>query len=198
MENYGFVLPSPDEVASLHLPKASGSFSELYTKMETTAKTTKLRLEVGQAFNMSSEEKQISFYNRYFVFKKVRNVDAEQLSLAALDETKVEAADMKAQVAIADTAIANASASVPLKPKRRKAPKLELKAEMTQNPVSQKEQVQPPEKPSLSKEEITDANVSETVPELCLTCQRKSFNRAPPIVDSHSKKQPSRRRKAKT
>jgi hypothetical protein len=129
MENYGFVLPSSDEVATLHLPKASGSFSELYNKMETTAKTTKLRLEVGQALDMTPEEKQISFYNRYFVFKKVRNVDAEQLSLAALDETPMEEAKMQVQTDIANQAIAEATASMSLKPKRRKAPKLNVKSE---------------------------------------------------------------------
>ena len=35
LENYGFVLPSPDEVASLHLPKASGSFLKAFTKSTT-------------------------------------------------------------------------------------------------------------------------------------------------------------------
>ena len=135
MENYGFVLPSADEVATLHLPKASGSFSELYNKMETTAKTTKLRLEVGQALDMTPEEKQISFYNRYFVFKKVRNVDAEQLSLAALDETPMEEAKMQVQTDIANKAIAEATASMNLKPKRRKAPKLNVKSEAVAEPA---------------------------------------------------------------
>ena len=130
MENYGFVLPSADEVSALHLPKASGSFSELFNKMENTAKTTKLRLEVGQALQMSPEEKQISFYNRYFVFKKVRNVDAEQLTLAALDETKLEEATLAEQSQIASAAIAQAQKEIgssTSQPKRRKAPKLLMK-----------------------------------------------------------------------
>ena len=70
MENYGFVLPSAEELRGLQLPKATGSFSDLFAKLESTAKATKLRLEVGQALSMSPEEKQISFYNRYFVFKE--------------------------------------------------------------------------------------------------------------------------------
>lgn len=105
MENYGFILPSAEEVSNLHLPNATGSFSELFTKMENTAKTTKLRLEVGQALNMSSEEKQISFYNRYFVFKKVRNVDAEKLSLSSIDETTVEEARMEVQSELATESV---------------------------------------------------------------------------------------------
>ena len=201
MENYGFVLPSPDEVASLHLPNASGSFSELYTKMETTAKTTKLRLEVGQAFNMSSEEKQISFYNRYFVFKKVRNVDAEQLSLAALDETMVETADMQEAVVTADKAIADTSATLALKPKRRKAPKLNVKSEITQNPLAQQapvlENTTLPE--PLSVKDTVASNVRTDIPEVVPS--EDIIVGAPPITDPVKqepvKQEPSKRRKAR-
>ena len=35
-------------------------------------------------------EKTISFYNRYFIFKKVRNVNAELLTLSALNENYSE------------------------------------------------------------------------------------------------------------
>jgi len=137
MENYGFVLPSAEELRGLQLPKATGSFADLFAKLESTAKATKLRLEVGQALSMSSEEKQISFYNRYFVFKKVRNVDADQLALAALDETPLEQATMEQQSKVASEAIEQATqeqqlpAAAPTegKTKRRKPPKLRLRPE---------------------------------------------------------------------
>jgi hypothetical protein len=36
---------------------------------------------------MNANEKKISFLNRYFVYKKVRNVNAEKISLELLDES---------------------------------------------------------------------------------------------------------------
>ena len=41
--------------------------------------------DVGQALYMSSQEKQISFYNKYFVVKKVRHVENV---MRILSETK--------------------------------------------------------------------------------------------------------------
>ena len=38
------------------------------------------KADIGKSLQMSAEEKQISFYNRYFVFKKMRDVDAESVS----------------------------------------------------------------------------------------------------------------------
>jgi hypothetical protein len=174
MENYGFILPSAEEVSSLHLPKATGSFSDLFTKMETTARTTKLRLEVGQALNMSPEEKQISFYNRYFVFKKVRNVDAEQLSLAALDETKLEQAALEQQSDIASAAIqktlqATAQSTV----KRRKPPKFVMKQETTPAPVADE-----------LVEEVEEATIDPTQPVL-IPAQEEIVG-APPIAQEQA------------
>ena len=38
-------------------------------------KNSKKKNEYGHALKMSSKEKQISFYNNYFIYKKVRNID---------------------------------------------------------------------------------------------------------------------------
>ena len=43
-------------------------------------KRLELKREYGTANNMSQSEKQISFLNRYFVYKKVRNVDIHNVS----------------------------------------------------------------------------------------------------------------------
>ena len=40
---------------------------------------------------MTANERYISFLNRYFVFKKIRNVESEKIVLAAIDETADEA-----------------------------------------------------------------------------------------------------------
>ena len=80
MENYGFVLLKNDESELLGLPRASGMFSTLFTLMEQQIdKNKNKKNEYGYALSMDSYEKQISFYNRYFVFKKIRNVDTEDV-----------------------------------------------------------------------------------------------------------------------
>jgi hypothetical protein len=86
LENYGFALLSKDEIKSLDLPNSIGYFDELFENMESELKKDKrIANKIGNALNMSKEEKQISFLNKYFIFKKVRNITSE--SLAPLKET---------------------------------------------------------------------------------------------------------------
>jgi hypothetical protein len=46
--------------------------------------TRQCRQEYGSALYMTPEEKQISFYNRYFIFRKNRNINAKQLKSSFL------------------------------------------------------------------------------------------------------------------
>ena len=39
---------------------------------------------------MTPSERYISFFNNYFIFKKIRTVDAEKIKLAATDESTAE------------------------------------------------------------------------------------------------------------
>ena len=87
MENYGFVLLSNDEARTLGLPSGTGLFNDLYNFMDTEVKTRKLkRADIGTALEMSDEERQISFYNRYFVFKKARNVNTRSVTMGSVPE----------------------------------------------------------------------------------------------------------------
>tara|TARA_B110000444_G_scaffold4800_1_gene4505 strand:+ start:16067 stop:19726 length:3660 start_codon:yes stop_codon:yes gene_type:complete len=80
LENYGFVLLSKDEFKSLDLPDSIGCFDQLFSSMELELKKDKrLSNKIGNAQFMSKEEKQISFLNKYFIFKKVRNIDTETI-----------------------------------------------------------------------------------------------------------------------
>lgn len=74
MEDYGFTVISDEEATSLNLPRGSGLFSLLADESNIP----------GSAARMSKEEKQISFLNRFFVFKKVRDVDASIVMKNAL------------------------------------------------------------------------------------------------------------------
>jgi hypothetical protein len=80
MEYYGFQLLKREDAVALGLPNGAGMFSELFTRMEQDVEQdARQRNKYGSATYMTPIEKQISFYNRYFVFKKVANVDVEDV-----------------------------------------------------------------------------------------------------------------------
>tara|TARA_X000000368_G_scaffold388346_1_gene349788 strand:- start:10124 stop:13747 length:3624 start_codon:yes stop_codon:yes gene_type:complete len=78
LENYGFVLLNKDEIKSLDLPGSIGYFDELFDNMQLDLKKDKRMInKIGNSLTMSDEEKQISFLNKYFIFKKIRNIDSD-------------------------------------------------------------------------------------------------------------------------
>ena len=82
MENNGFVLLNETEYKQLNLPGSMGNFEQLYNFMNTEIKSNNYLLKkLGNSAQLSAEEKQISFLNNYFIFKKIRNVeyDPEEL-----------------------------------------------------------------------------------------------------------------------
>jgi hypothetical protein len=80
MENYGFVLITQSEAKNMGLPNPSGMFQDLYQDMmnELNRDRTK-RSNYRVADQMTPEELRITFMNRYFVFKKIRNVNTEKM-----------------------------------------------------------------------------------------------------------------------
>ena len=100
LENYGFVLLTKKETNEKNLPNSTGLFSELFTIMnnEISASTNKrMAYEYGKAPLMSVNERTISFLNRYFIYKKVRNVDADKVSLELLHKTVDDEKDVEDQ-----------------------------------------------------------------------------------------------------
>uniref|UniRef100_A0A6C0BWK7 mRNA (guanine-N(7))-methyltransferase n=1 Tax=viral metagenome TaxID=1070528 RepID=A0A6C0BWK7_9ZZZZ len=81
MENYGFELLSQQEANALDMPVSSGNFSILFTKMLAEKQT------YGQSHKMSENEKAISFLNRFFIYKKIRTVDAATVVLDDVEST---------------------------------------------------------------------------------------------------------------
>ena len=80
MENYGFVLLNREEATQYGFPSGgTGMFESLFHEMMFSVSrepTTKF----GTAPEMTEDEKFISFLNRYFIFRKVRNVAAERIT----------------------------------------------------------------------------------------------------------------------
>lgn len=90
MEDYGFVLAAKEEVRRNDLPNSTGLFSELYTHMQNEVKQNPRKQDdYRTALMMSPEEKRISFMNRYFVFKKVRNVDVKRMAEVILKQNEM-------------------------------------------------------------------------------------------------------------
>jgi len=90
MEDYGFVIVDKDVANRMKLPNGTGMFSDLFTFMENELRRNpNKRADYGTAYLMSSEEKRISFMNRYFVFQKRRHVDAKKLTQIALKSSEL-------------------------------------------------------------------------------------------------------------
>ena len=80
MISYGFSLLSQEECNQLGLKKSIGSFEILYNQMESSIKRRPtIEKKYGTAKNMNDYEKDISFLNNYFVFKKTNNVPADNV-----------------------------------------------------------------------------------------------------------------------
>jgi hypothetical protein len=93
MEAYGFKIISREEANEMGLPEGSGLFRELFINMLDEIKRNKFKESLfGEAPNMTTIEKEISFLNRYFIYKKVRDVNIEklQLELGEYEESVIE------------------------------------------------------------------------------------------------------------
>jgi len=101
LTNFGFELvTTEDAVKYLELPNGSGMFEQLYLQMNEKLKQQSITpVDVGEAPNMKDFEKQISFYNRYFVFKKIRSIEnAEQVVKSLLGTSSTFEKQMEALV----------------------------------------------------------------------------------------------------
>jgi hypothetical protein len=91
MELYGFKIISREEAHNMGLPEGSGMFSEMFLEMLDDIKKNKsLEKEYGDAPYMTEVEKNISFLNRYFVYKKVREVNTQRVQLELSEYNEVE------------------------------------------------------------------------------------------------------------
>lgn len=85
MDKYGFSLVQREEAKHMGLPDGSAMFSTLFQSMTSEVQRfPNKRVDYKQALEMTDYEKDISFLNRYFVFKKTSNRNAETLTAALL------------------------------------------------------------------------------------------------------------------
>ena len=104
LDNYGFKLIDREEAISMGLPEGSGLFSELFMNMMEEIKKNKNKSkDYGEAINMSDYEKKISFLNRYFVYKKIRNVNTDkvQMEFSDYNVSEIEQANEETKAVVA-------------------------------------------------------------------------------------------------
>jgi hypothetical protein len=82
MELYGFIPLETEECERMGFLQSSDLFMNLYQQMMNEIRDNKrYKGEYGKAPDMSFGEKQISFLNRYFIFKKIREVNVDKVVL---------------------------------------------------------------------------------------------------------------------
>jgi len=80
MENYGFKIISYEEANEIGLPSGTGMFESLKNQLIKDVRNKTIATEgIGSSLNMTDYEEKISFLNRYFVFKKTRHVDPDDV-----------------------------------------------------------------------------------------------------------------------
>jgi hypothetical protein len=119
MDKYGFSLITREEARQMKLPEGSGMFSELFNSMENEVrKTPEKRNDYKDALYMKDYEKDISFLNRFFVYKKVSTRNAEKLTKTLLDQLPDEEMLEQAGTMLAREAVKEAEEAI--KPKAKK------------------------------------------------------------------------------
>lgn len=98
MENFGFVPITDSEARKMGFPMAIGSFEELHNKMEEELERKLIKTaSIGKANSMTPNEKTISFLNNYFIFKKIRDTNAKEITNNLLtiseEQEKLDEAD---------------------------------------------------------------------------------------------------------
>jgi hypothetical protein len=119
MDKYGFSLITREEANSIGLPEGSGMFQELYNEMKIEIKKNpKKEKDYKDAPFMKSYEKDISFLNRFFVYKKVSTRNAEKLTKTLLEQLPDEIEFEKVGTMLARESVKEAEEL--MKPKAKK------------------------------------------------------------------------------
>lgn len=96
MENFGFIPVQEKESQEINIPVDDFKFKSLYKHMENEIKMKKIKeKDIGNSLNMKDYEKEISFLNRYFIYKKIRSVPLEDQVIYDEELIKKEKKDEK-------------------------------------------------------------------------------------------------------
>lgn len=142
-EKYGLVQVTRDEAKHMGLPEGSGMFVEMYKKMMDEIKRYPMKAsEYGDASQMKKYETDISFLNRFFVFKKIRTINAQKLTRAILEEIPDEYEFETEETRQAQQAVAEAEESIKKTTKSKRIAKKIMLQEATEALEEEKEKEQ--------------------------------------------------------
>lgn len=125
MENYGFVPLTNEESRRLGLNGSTGMFSELFGLMQNEVRRDpEAKNQYGSALDMTPSDKRIAFLNRWMIFKKIRDVDAEKvarnlLEMSVREEHEIDVQTKNATESMEDAVISMKPAVPPRKLKKR-------------------------------------------------------------------------------
>lgn len=162
MENYGFVLITTEEAKQLGLPNNTGLFSELFAAMEYEVKQNpKRRAEYKDAMRMSSAEKNLSFINRYFVFKKTTSVKAAEIERQFLKKSSWEVNEDEELIAL-NSEIDNERKSRPAFSGKIRKLKATIVLQKFVSPIEKKEEEQEEEFLDIEQEQEKDSDTESS------------------------------------
>jgi len=122
MEDYGFNLINDEDAKQLGIFKGTAMFSDYYDYLKSDIQLSKdFKKQYNSNVNMSNSEKKISFLNRYFIFKKVRNVDTNKISKVLIKSSSI-VEDDKSEI-IENNSETNDTPNIIIKPKAKKLKK---------------------------------------------------------------------------
>lgn len=158
MEDYGFVLVTEDETKGMGLRSGTGLFAEMFADMqEEIMRNKSAASNYKKAPFMTAEEKQISFMNRYFVFRKVRNVNVKKMHEIIEKQGEIgDVGQMEELAKTVDEAVMETGPSLAIKKTKKR--KVTLKGFV---PVSETSPVEAPSAPRVTK--IVDEPVGESL-----------------------------------
>ena len=121
MENFGFIPLPQEEAREIGLKNGIGTFNELFNKLELDVKKRpNIINDIGTSLDMSAGEKRISFYNKYFIYKKIRIVDAKQVGHSIGDTSPIQEEVTNKETVELSQEVTNKTNTKDKKPKARK------------------------------------------------------------------------------
>ena len=151
MDKYGFTLVSREEASHMGLPEGSGMFIELYNSMMNEIKRDhKKESDYKDAVFMKDYEKDISFLNRFFVYKKTSTRNSEKLTKVLLNQLPDTIDFEQKGTMLAQEAVEKAENQV-----RPRAKKLSEKLKLQDATEALEEEAVPATKKETTKNETT-------------------------------------------
>jgi len=158
MDKYGFTLLTREEARQMKLPEGSGMFSELFNAMENEVKRHPEKgSDYKDALFMRDYEKDISFLNRFFIYKKTSTRNAEKLTKSLLEQLPEQEDIEQAGTMLAREAVKEAEEIV-----KPRAKKLSEKLKLQEATEVIEETIKPIKKTKTKK--IKEAKIQE-IPE---------------------------------